>query len=515
VGIFDRFFAMFSGGPTLGLASAQVEASSSIIVSPAPGDASVPLERAFGPKYTSKIRNDDQRDGIRTPWVPTQPRWLPEEVDGAWLSAEQGNLRPIATLIEAMRGDGTVNGLMRTRTSMVRLPVKFEGDPYLTQELQGVAPTYTPEGLLIDKGISGAFEVMCPIPALIDLLFMGVMAGVAVAELVDDPETGIPVLTPRDLHWLRFDWSTREWIYYGGGDSYVVDPGNGRWVMFCPESGPMARPWKSGAWLPCALAFVTKIAAVYDRLRWQAQLADPLKYFETTNELSEPMRRHLEDFLENYWMRAPGIVLPSGAKAGVVEVDGKGFDVYQQAEQWGEAQIAKALSGGQNVTSEGTGQGFGDGDIFSEIAENIIQGTAASLSECITQQVIKPWARRKYPYRLKLNGGVPPQVSWDVRSPARRAQEAEVLGKMGDSITKANAPLKEQGYRVDAPAFYASQGFVIPIIPIRQEQAPTMPTGATPAQLLPGTMGSDATMDRAELLLPESSGIVEEEPLLQ
>lgn len=485
MGFIDRVLSVFGGTPSLGTAiheaaaeNLHASASTSMIL---PSGATA-LKPAYGVEYSKRLFVDENRDGIRTPWVPVQPRWLPEDVDIAWQRAEEGELRPIAKLIEAMRADSTVSGLMKTRASMVRLPVKFEGDPYLCQELEGIAPVYSPEGLVLSRGIQGMFDVMCPVPALMEMIYTGVMAGVAIAELVDDPETGVSVLTPHDLYWLRFDWGTRQWIYYGGKSPVVVTPGDGRWVVWTPDS--MNRPWKSGAWLSCALPFVTKIAAVYDRLRWQAQLADPLKYFKTTNAISPKMRQDLEYFIENYWMRAPGIVLPVGVEAGVMEVDGKGFEVYLQAEQWAEGQIAKALSGGQKTTSEG-GMGFGDGDIFSEINENIIQGTATSLAQCVTKQVIKKWAERKYPYRLELNGGVPPQVSWDVRSPARRSMEAEILGKMSDSALKANTALKEQGMMVDVPAYFAANGVQIPLMHIAKA-LPALPAAPSVAQLPPG-----------------------------
>ena len=503
MGIWDRF-RRWVGRPFRGPVNSIASAAASLTDPGAGGavlvtlsaDGPVPLEKASGQSHTRRLRVDEQRDGVRTPWVPVQPRWLPEEVEEAWCEAEQGTMRPIASLIEAMRGDGTIGGLSRTRCSMARLPVNFTGDPYLCQELRGVDPEYADDGVLLTKGIVGAFDIMCPIPALIDLIFTGIMAGVAVAELVDDPVTGIPVLTPRDLHFLRYDWGTRQWLYYGGKDTYVVTPGAGRWVLFMPESE--TRPWKSGAWLPCSLAFVTKLSAVYDRMRWQAQLADPLKVFETTNSVSDTMRMKLEEFLTNFWMRAPGIVLPEGVKAGMVESTGRGYDVYEAAEKWAEGQIAKALAGGQDTTSEG-GMGFGNGDIFAEIAENIIEGTASALGRCISKEVIGPWARRKYPHRLAVNGNVPPKVGWDVRSPARRLQEAEVLTKVAAGIKAADEVLAPRGQCVDVPTYLQDIGVRLPTMTLAAASAPPpqLPAapGSAPLQL---GMGDDAGPSEAE-----------------
>jgi len=378
----------------------------------------------------------------------------------------------------------------------VRLPLQYEGDPFLCAELEGVKPVYTDDGMLVSKGIAGAFEVMCPIPALIDLLFVGIMAGVALAELVDDPVTGLPVLTPRDLHFLRYDFATHTWFYQGGQDTYVVDPGNGRWVLFCPESDH--RPWKAGAWLPCSLPFTAKLAAVFDRLRWQAQLADPLKYFETTGELAEPHRISLEDFLNNLWARAPGIVLPPGAKAGVLEIDGKGYEVYEAAEKWADQQESKALSGGQSVTSDGKGGLSDGGDLFSEIAENIIVNTAAALGQCITRQVIAPWARARYAYRLAMNGDCPPSVSWDARSPARRAKDAEVLGAFADSVAKADAMLEKRGAMLDVMAFAEQCGVSLPVMRLPGASPPGLPASSAPGPSDDGPPADDAAALLAE-----------------
>ena len=411
------------------------------------------LERAYGSDYGKRLWPNEQKAGVRTPWVPASLRWLPEDIESVWGEAEIGNLYQLASLVRGMRLNGTVDGLMSTRSSIVRLPLVFVGDPWLCSELRGEPAVYTDDGILLEPGIPGAFERMCPPDALRELIYTGTMAGVAPFEMVDQGEID-PVLTPRDLHFLRWDWGGRQWIFQGSQDVYRVTPGDGRWGLSCP--GGVERPWQGGAWLPCAFPFVSFLASLFDRLRWQALLADPLKFIKAGVGASQAYLQEMQWFIDNQWARAPGIALPPGYEAGLAESDGKGWEVYNDAEARADRMVQIALAG-QTQTVDG-GPGFTNANVFDAIAETFIQDTASGLARTLTKQVLEPWVMRRY--------GLPrsraPKIAWDIRSPSRRMKDAEFLTAVSTAITAADAMLAKRGQMVDVPAYLAINAINLP-----------------------------------------------------
>lgn len=444
----------------------------------------VALERAYGASYASRVFQNEQRDGVRTPFVPASLRWLPEDIEQVWADAEIGQFYKLASLIRGMRLNGTIDGIMGQRQNIVRLPIVFEGDPWLCSELRGVPATYTPDGIMVDPGVPGAFDRMCPPEALKELIYTGVMAGLAPFENVDIGEPD-PVVVPRDLHFLRFDWGARSYIFQGSQDTYEMKAGDGRWGMFSP--GGMDRPWTGGSWLPCAFPHVVALSATFDRLRWQALLADPLKWIKAGAGAKEGYLLALQDFIDNQWARAPGLVLPPGYEAGLTESNGSGWEVYVDAEKRADRMVQIALSG--NVVTVDGGTGFANVTIFDVISEAFIQETASGLARCLTEHVIVPWARRRYGTAYARRA----KLRWDVRSPARRKADAELISVMSKAVVDADRMLKPRGMMVDAPAFLAQNAISLPVIRIGEATAPSAQLQEAPAPklLTSGTVDVD------------------------
>lgn len=443
----------------------------------------VRLIEAYGRESQRRIVVNEQARGIRTPQVPISLRWGPEQIEQVWAAAEVGDLYPLASLVDAMRLDGMISGLSSTKGQIARLPVTFAGgDPALAAELRGVAPRYSPEGWLIDEGLPAVWPEMVPVDALTDWLYTLDLAGVSVAELVPN-EHGIPVFTPRDLHFLKFNWGERIWTYQGSRDVYEVRPGDGRWVLGMKAQ---FRPWRFGSWFPCGLPFVSKLASCFDRLRWQAGYADPLKYFEAGPGVSENYLKGLQDFIDNDWFRSPGIAVPPGYKPGLLQANGgEGYGIYDQGERWADRQIQVALAG-QVVSVEG-GKGFVNASIFEAIAEGHIQSLAVCAAQVLSAQVIRTWAQRRYSL-----GRHAPSMGIDVRSPGRRRQDAEVLEAQAKAIQAFDAMAASRGVRVDVRAYLDQNAIPLPLelVPARQASPALPPAPATPPALPPASSPS-------------------------
>jgi hypothetical protein len=159
------------------------------------------------------------------------------------------------------------------------------------------------------------------------------------------------------------------------------------------------------------------------------------------------------------WHRSPGFVLRNDEKAELVESTGKGFEVYCDSEDRADREIQFTLSG-QVVTGNGT-SGFSGVDIFNSIKDDIIQGTADACGECVTRDIIAPWALTFWGCR---DGA--PAATWDVRSPTARKADAEALGAAIDTVGKADAMAATRGQRVNLAALFASERLTLPLEPI-------------------------------------------------
>lgn len=449
------------------------------------------LERAYGASYASRVFPNEQKNGVRTPFVPASLRWLPEDIEEVWGDAELGQFYKLASLIRGMRLNGTIDGLMSQRQSIVRLPFVFTGDPWLCAELRGVPATYTDEGALIDPGVPGAFDQMCPPESLKELIYTGTMAGLAPFENVDMGKPD-PVVVPKDLHFLRYDWGARVFVFQGSEDTYKFTPGDGRFGLYSP--GGVERAWTGGAWLPCAFPHVVALSATFDRLRWQALLADPLKWIKAGPGAKEEYLRALQDFIDNQWARAPGLALPPGYEAGLTESNGRGWEVYVDAEARADRMVQIALAG--QVVSVDGGKGFSNATIWDAISEAFIQETASGLARCLTEQVIGPWVERRY----GLSRARAPKLVWDVRSPSRRKQDAELVSVVAKAVTDADAMFRSRGRMVDVTAYLAMNAIHIPTMPIGSAVAPAAQLQDAQA---PKMLPSAGTVDEVDVDVSE------------
>ena len=431
--------------------------------------------------------------------MPVGLHWTFADMEPVWQAAEIGNLDPVARVVEAMRSEGILAGSMKVRCAFIRKPITFQGDPWLCDMLRGEAPTFDKAGRMVRPGRKGLFRRMHPTAALLDLTYTAILGGQACAEYVDDPLTGLPVLHARDLHRLRFDWGERCWKYRGEKGEYLVTPGDGRWIFFCPDA--THRPWRSGSWLPLMLAFIVMISTTYDAARFQGKSADPLKAIEVPDEVPPEEVDRLEDFVQNWWERAPGIVLRYGAKASLVETNGIGHQIYTHQREWAASQILFTLRGSVGTSGESEGI-FGDGEVALDIAESLIQDTADALAECLSEQGLGPWAVR---YGYVRNRDDAPTMAWDARSPARRLAEANAAGVVADNVLKINAAVRADGQRVNAPAYLIQCGVTVPLVPL-VEVLDAVFEEMAPEAAGPGLLPAASTIDAASAeVTPEGS----------
>lgn len=428
--------------------------------------------------------------GVRPMRVVAQTRWDPLQADEALRLAEVGDFLGIARFLDAMRRDGVIAGIMNTRTSgMLRCPVKFTGDPWLVEQLRGRDPTYDPTGLQSDAGTPGLFWDMFPESEQASVLFDAIMAGVGIGEMV--PRRGKPPrLRHLPLHWLKYQQQSDFYWYQSGSgvpwaltvdsddppvanDPELPEEPRGRFVVFTPYG--RERPWIKGLWWPCSLPFIVRQNVSFDQLRWQQNLADPLKWIESQAGADERHRNWLMTFVNTLWRRAAGLVTPPNYKPQLVESNGQGYKVYEQGYQQASTDLQIVLAGSKQIVSGGTA--FSNMSIQRDISADLTGKIAESWSTTLHEQAIRPWVASIGQSRARA-----PWARWDVRAPEQREAEAKALGALMEAVDKADVTYARRGRSVDLDALLEERGQSIPTKPIAPGVvAPPLATKDEPA----------------------------------
>lgn len=404
--------------------------------------------------------------------------WTDADREAAMMEAEDGRFFKLGQILDAMRGDGKIRGLLHTRTSgMLSLPPLFEGDDLAVDALRGKPER--DDAVTGEKSphVPGMWNRIVPKNALTLMLFDGIMAGVAIGYLEDDHRPGEATwrkLKHLNIHQLQYRQHTEEWFYQDRVRGELrVNPGDGRWVLFTPYG--RNRPWVHGAWNACARAFVTKDGARCDQDRWARSLADALRYIETNQNSNEPDYLAMLDFVQNHWAHVPGVVLPAGAKAGVVESQGKGYEIYSR--QWEQAndEIVVSLAG-QTVTSEG-GNGFAAGDVWRGIDSDLIQAIADATGEWIADEILSP-----YTEHICLGRGIV-RVAWSVREQAQKVAAGEAAKVAAEALKALNEVAAVEGKRAKMASFLTGIGVDVEFADIAPPAPPVAQVAPSLTQL--------------------------------
>jgi len=381
----------------------------------------------------------------------------------------------VAKFLDAMRRDGVINGIMSVRTSgMLRCPVKFSGDPWLVERLRGRDPAYGPSGQITEPGTPGAFWDMFPESEQAAMLFDGIMAGVALGEMVPRPGRP-PRLRHLPLHYLRYRYESDFWYYQSGAQVWSVltdsdtppvatytetrdaDASRSRFILFTPYG--RERQWISGLWWPSSLPFIVRQNVAFDQLRWQQNLADPLKWIEAQEGADEKHRGWLMNFVNTLWRRAPGLVTPPKYKPDLVESNGRGYEVYQQGYDQAAKDLQIALAG-STVAVEG-GSGFVNASIYRDIAADKTASISEAWATCLHEQGIRPWVDSLGQQRDRA-----PWARWDVRSPEQKEGDSKALSALAEAVGKLDSMLARRGRKVDLEALLEEAGQSLPTVPI-------------------------------------------------
>ncbi len=419
------------------------------------------LSRAFGGKLPDTAKLDAPPPAKAAPkkrqlarpngtsrelfYRPSITGWTPERVDQARDAADSGLMQDIADLVETMRRDPRISGVLSTRThGMLGLPLSFSGgDDQARAALGDSSDSEHP---------NSNWWKMHDESELAKLLTWGLMLGVGIAQRIELPRLvgqphryKIETWSPRWLSYYHYGYSNQsepEWRVLTQDGQEPIVPGDGDWIMFLPYG--KRRPWTEALWTQLAFPWLLKHFSMEDRANFGEVLGSPVWVGKTAHGGTEKQRNAFLSQLRNLG-KSGKIVLPQGWDLQLVEAAaaGKTGDVFDNQIQQSNEEMTIALAG-QLVTTEGT-PGFSAGNVQENIHQNLLRFDATRLASCLQEQSVQPWALWNYGARSAA-----PTPRWNTEQPEDVVETADGMSKLGDAITKLNTALQASGVEVDA-----------------------------------------------------------------
>jgi hypothetical protein len=380
--------------------------------------------------------------GNLSPLPTTRTRWYLADLEAAVRAADVGDLSIVGQLWRSMRRDGTMAGLLSTRTDgLVRLPKRFFGAPEQVAELEP------------RNGTRSVFDEMFPPAELGALAADGVVVGVGVAELLPVPGRDFPVMRRLDPEFLRYRWNEGRWYYNSLAGPLPITPGDGRWILHI--TGGNVTPWVNGLWQPLGRSWINKEHALMHRSNYSAKLANPARVAKAPIGATESQRA---GFLSRViaWGINTVFELPPGWDVALLESNGRGWEVFQSEVDTSDKEMVLALAG-QTVTTDG-GTGFANADIHKSIRADLIKATADGLAYTINTQGIPPWVVSRWGIEALQKRAL---VEWDVEPAKDRLAEANSLIAVANAITLLRSALQPYGRDIDVVSIATRYGVPI------------------------------------------------------
>lgn len=443
-----------------------------------------PPGNGFGPHVEDEaiIRARRSVGGTLQQIPVTQLRWYLRDLENAQAEADAGYLSTAAQLYRAMQRDGTIAGLLSTRTSgLVRLPKRFYG-----------SKSEILDALRAKNGSRSVFDEMAPPSELAALEADGDVLGVGVGELVPVQGRDYPVFVRLDPEFLQYVWQENRWYYLSRVGRIPITPGDGRWVLHIPN-GRIA-PWRWGLWPALGRAFINKEHAISTRAGFIASVANPARVIETAMGSTQQERRAFFSHVLR-WGPNTVIELPVGWKASLLELTGRAWEVFQREVDTCNEEIMIALAG--QITSTTGGTGFSNEEMPRIIRSDLIKASGENLGYTCNTQILPQFVVSRWG-ETALDAGT--MVEWDTAQPKDLEAEARTLQTLGDALEKLEGFLANTKKEVDIDRLATKFD-----LPLRERTRPAQVAATTPAPAEARGEPTPEAQERAETALKEAA----------
>ncbi len=429
----------------------------------------------YGPELGSPAVDEVRKamGGNLEPIPVVRTRWYQRDIERAKRQASNGDLRLIGQLHESMKSDGVVRGLGGARTAFVDFPKRFYGNPDVIKTLQSKNWS--------DRNV---YDEMIPSNEAKLLAFDGEDCGFGLGEMRPVEGRNFPVLVRLYPQNVWYWWQRNTWMYRSVAGSIPIRPGvpnaDGGWMVLYTPGGRNA-PWNNGSWEAAGRSFIGKTESIFARQSYLNKHSHPLRVGEFALGSSEKEQR---DFVSGIiqWALNSVAALPSGWKTYLVESNGQGIKVYQDAIKTFNEELATTYCGSA-VMLQGTA-GFSNMDAFKTVATDLMQNSASNWDHFVNTQIITPFVGLKWGIEDILNATT---VETDITAPKDQKVEAETLIALGNAIKALTEALLAHERDLDVDELLARFG-----VPYK---AGLPPSAATSAPALPAAKEEPAAAE--------------------
>ena len=315
---------------------------------------------------------------------------------------------------------------------------------------------------------------MAPKAELAQLLTWGVMMGFAAAEVIWTHARGWWVPTLRSWHpqlvYYRYD--LRQYIAITMEGPVPIVPGDGKWVLFTPRGD--YRGWMHGAVRTTSTPWAYRQVFLYHWARHAQKHGKPWVVADVPAAWSDQdkarMVAALADPGDEMTLTVPQVDPNNKFDVRLLEARYPAAAVFERGVYRMDTLISCAILG-QNLTTEVQGGSYAAATVHGQIRQDFLESDAATLSECLRQQLLRPFCAYNFPDGMRAI----PKLRWDATPPSDKKLTSTTIMDAGNAC-KAFA---EAGFPVSVHGLARELG--IPIIDGAKDKLEPPPKTIDPA----------------------------------
>jgi phage gp29-like protein len=353
----------------------------------------------------------------------TSQEWTPARIRAARGLADGGHLYQAADLVEAMKTDERITGVLSTRLrGLLKFPLTiYPGD--------GEKGDESPQ----TKALEDDFWTAYPEHTLQELMAWGTVLGIGVAQQTWELKAGrlLPSVRVWNPRWLRWEHRTETWqLETENAGIITIEPGDGTWILYTPYGEH--RPWKHGIWQALAPWWLLKRYAQQDWGTYSEAHGQPLRVGTAPAGSTKPDREELAADLQDM-AGVTGIALPEGFDIKLVEATARTWETFKAQIEAANAGMAIAIAG-QTLTTEVKGGSLAAAEVHDNVRHDLIESDQQTLSTTVHDQSLTWWAIFNFG-----SEDLAPWAEWDTSPPEDLKAKAETQRARAEALTAVAA----------------------------------------------------------------------------
>jgi phage gp29-like protein len=317
----------------------------------------------------------------------------------------------------------------------------------------------------ISRVVKKHWHRMAPKSEIAQMLSWGAMMGFAVGELIWNYTGGrwMPVIRSWHPQLIYYRYDLRQYIAITMSGPIPITPGDGKWILYTPRGE--YRGWMHGAVRTTSIPWAYRQVFLANWARHSQKHGKPWILADVPSAWDEADKRRMLAALDNVGDETT-LAIPQADPTNKFDVRlleaqtpcSRGFrkGVYRM-----DTLISCAILG-QNLTTEVQGGSYAAATVHGQIRQDFLESDAATLSECLRQQLLRPFCSFNFENGERLI----PHLKWDVTPPDDKKMKADTLS----SVSTAVKTLAEAGVPLSLKALADDFG-----IPIDEEKASVQP----------------------------------------